>query len=321
MKLSFIIPLYNAEAYIGKCLDSILNSDIDRKEYEIIIIDDGSKDNGLAVVREYEQKYENIQVLVQKNQGQSVARNYGLTVAKGEYIWFIDSDDYLDNQWTSVYKELLKLDVDIFAIQLKEVSETGEFIVMRCVQSRLELNKVMSGRSAVIAGYDPSSVCALITRRQLFVDNNLQFYPGITHQDVELSYKMMSHAQSVYFSNYYPYIYILHPGSTSKATDINKRIKYISDDAIIVKSFKKLAEDFANNDKELSEAIKYRSQNILLGLALSLFHNRREWRPLHINSAVLQRMKEEGVYPLKGSFGSFKKNLMSYILNIEWFIK
>lgn len=321
MKLSFIIPLYNAETFICKCLDSILNSDIDRNEYEIIVIDDGSKDNGLTVVRQYEQQYDNITVLVQENQGQSVARNYGMTVARGEYLWFIDSDDYLDNHWTNVYNELIKLDVDVFAIQLKEISEAGEFIVMRCVQSMLEQNTIMSGRSAVIAGYDPSSVCALITRRQLFVDNNLQFYPGITHQDVELSYKMMSCAKKVYFSNYFPYIYVLHPGSTSKATDINRRIKYISDDVIIAKSFRKFAEGFANTDKELYEVIMRRSQNILLGLALSLFKNKREWRQLNINSAVLQKMKEEGVYPLKGSFGSFKKNLLKLVLNKEWLLK
>lgn len=69
MKLSYIIPLYNAEKYISKCLDSILESDIARNEYEIIVIDDGSKDNEQAVVKQYAQKYDNIKLHVQENQG------------------------------------------------------------------------------------------------------------------------------------------------------------------------------------------------------------------------------------------------------------
>lgn len=83
MKLSFIIPLYNAEAFIGKCLDSILQSNIEKTEYEVIVIDDGSSDNGLSVAKDYECKNVNIRVLTQSNQGQSVARNYGIREAKG----------------------------------------------------------------------------------------------------------------------------------------------------------------------------------------------------------------------------------------------
>lgn len=321
MKLSFIIPLYNAEAYVGQCLDSILNSNIDHKEYEIIVIDDGSKDNGLALIREYEQKYENIKVLAQENQGQSVVCNYGLTMARGEYIWFIDSDDKMSPEISDAYNELLEYDgVDICGVHLVQVSEADEFIEERNTQPTVKHYEVMTGRDAIISGYNPSSVSALITKRSLFKRFNLRFVPGLTHQDVELSYMMMAYAEKVVFTNVKPYIYILHPGSTSKAIDPAKKRKYISDDVIVAKSFVNLANRFHGIDEKLASVIQNRSQNILFGLVFSLYRHKKSWKPMGINEAVINKMKEEGVYPLSGPFDSWKKTLMSKFLNLEFVI-
>lgn len=91
--ISFIVPVYNTESYIKKCIDSIINSGI--KDFEIIIINDGSTDNSFNICREYEEKYNNIILISQCNQGVSIARNEGLKVAKGEWIVFVDSDDYI----------------------------------------------------------------------------------------------------------------------------------------------------------------------------------------------------------------------------------
>ena len=85
MKLSIIIPMYNAEKYIVDCLDSILKSDLPKGEYEVIIVNDGSKDKGPEIAQVYVSKHENFRYLTQENQGQSVARNYGIKEARGEY--------------------------------------------------------------------------------------------------------------------------------------------------------------------------------------------------------------------------------------------
>lgn len=322
MKLSFIIPLYNAEAYIGKCLDSILDSDLDRREYEIIVIDDGSKDNGQAVVRQYAQKYDNIKLLVQENQGQSVARNYGIREAKGEYIWFIDSDDKMSPEIGDAYKRLVEYnEVDICGVHLVQVSEADEFLEERNTQPTVKHYEIMTGRDAIISGYNPSSVCALITKRSLFERFNLKFVPGLTHQDVELSYKMMAYAEKVVFTDIKPYIYILHPGSTSKAINPVKKIKYISDDVAIAKSFMNLSDTFRGVDDKLASVIKNRSQNVLFGLVYSLYKNKKTWKPMGINEAVIKKMKDEGVYPLSGHLDSWKKTILSRFLNFEFIIK
>ncbi len=95
MKLSILIPLYNKEKYIERCLKSLLDQDISPSEYEIIIVDDGSKDSSAQIVENYAEKNANIHLISQQNQGPSVARNRCLEAAKGNYLYFLDADDYL----------------------------------------------------------------------------------------------------------------------------------------------------------------------------------------------------------------------------------
>lgn len=93
LKISVIIPIYNTEKYLQECLDSVINQSF--ADIEIICINDGSTDSSLSILESYAQKDERIKVLSQSNKGQAVARNIGLDLAKGEYIFFLDSDDYL----------------------------------------------------------------------------------------------------------------------------------------------------------------------------------------------------------------------------------
>lgn len=94
MFLSFIIPVYNAENYLKECLDSLLYQDIPQDEYEIICVNDGSLDSSEKILRQYE-RYDNVRIISQKNRGVAEARNRGMAEAQGEYIWFIDSDDFI----------------------------------------------------------------------------------------------------------------------------------------------------------------------------------------------------------------------------------
>ena len=93
MLISIIVPVYNVENYLKECIDSILRQEF--RDYEIILVDDGSKDDSGKICDEYGKKYSFISVIHKKNGGLSDARNFGLKIAKGEYILFIDSDDYI----------------------------------------------------------------------------------------------------------------------------------------------------------------------------------------------------------------------------------
>lgn len=127
LMLSIIIPMYNAEKYIEECLDSILNSNLPKKLYELVIVNDGSKDKSPEIAQNYAAKYSNVTYLTQENQGQSTARNYGIKTCKGEYVWCVDADDkVISEQLTKIIEALDEYkNLDILAVQLQNVTEEG----------------------------------------------------------------------------------------------------------------------------------------------------------------------------------------------------
>ena len=126
--ISVIIPVYNVENYIGKCIDSVLNQTF--QDFEIIIVNDGSTDNSQNVIDELLHSYpEKIRSFQKDNGGLSSARNYALDRAKGEYVTFLDSDDYLDSDYLEVhYKEAMTHNSDMVISGQKKVSEDGSII-------------------------------------------------------------------------------------------------------------------------------------------------------------------------------------------------
>ena len=111
-KISIIIPIFNTEKYLKTCLNSVLNQTL--KEIEIICINDGSTDNSLKIIEEYASKDKRIKFISQKNNGVSYARNKGLEIATGEFIGFVDSDDYASkNFFEKLYNSALKTNSDI----------------------------------------------------------------------------------------------------------------------------------------------------------------------------------------------------------------
>ena len=114
--ISVIIPIYNAEKYLSRCLDSVLEQDYDN--YEVIMVNDGSSDNSLDICNQYVKKDKRFSVITQKNKGVSEARNTGLSAAKGDYLQFIDSDDFiLPGMFSTMYKEIIATECDFVACQ------------------------------------------------------------------------------------------------------------------------------------------------------------------------------------------------------------
>lgn len=112
IKLSIIVPIYNAQNHLKKCIESIINQT--EKDIEIILIDDGSTDDSLKICNEYQRKDFRINVIHQNNSGVSIARNQGIKIAKGEYIGFVDSDDWIDlDMFKRLLEEAKKTDADI----------------------------------------------------------------------------------------------------------------------------------------------------------------------------------------------------------------
>lgn len=128
MKLSIIIPVYNAEKYLDQCLKSICYQGLKREDYEVLLINDGSTDGSLAIGEKFRYQFKNYRLINQDNQGEAASRNVALKLAKGEYITFLDSDDYYECDTLNNALEIIqKGDLDILYLRLKQVCENGIF--------------------------------------------------------------------------------------------------------------------------------------------------------------------------------------------------
>ena len=182
MKLSIIIPVYNVEEYVQDCIMSCINQDIPLDQYEIIAINDGSTDCSLDVVKRLAEKYSNIKIFSHQNQGPSVTRNAGIDLASGDYIWFVDSDDTIeDNCLQRILNEVDGADMLAFGCKdFKDGNQVGEF------HYTVE-GEELTGPGFVVAAssHFMHGVPFYLFRREFLQNTSHRFYPGIYHEDTE----------------------------------------------------------------------------------------------------------------------------------------
>lgn len=183
-KVSVIIPIYNVEPYLRECLDSVVNQTL--RDIEIICVNDGSTDNSGAILAEYAALDERITVITQENGGLSAARNAGMDIAKGKYIYFIDSDDYIDLDALEVlYNRAEELEVDVLCFDFSRFDDQSREVVFRLPQRKYE--EVRTGCALMAAMRDDGvywvGVWVFFISRKLLEKRNLQFYKGIIYED------------------------------------------------------------------------------------------------------------------------------------------
>ncbi|CEP82770.1 glycosyltransferase [Paraclostridium sordellii] len=190
IKVSIVVPVYNVEKYLKESLDSAVNQSL--KDIEIIAVNDGSTDNSSEILKAYEEKYSNFKVINQENKGLSGARNTGIAECKGEYIYFLDSDDYIDlNSMEYCYKEAKKDNLDILTFDaetfLDEQSNIAEINKEGFYRENLIESKIMSGEEFYAYSNQKGAYRAPVWlnfyKREFIEKNNLIFYEGIVHED------------------------------------------------------------------------------------------------------------------------------------------
>ena len=187
MILSIIIPVYNVEPYIEKCLKScIQQKGISFDDFEIVIINDGTKDKSMDIIQSILNSNEtvtNVKIITQENAGLSAARNTGIKHAKGEYLWFVDSDDWIDdNSLQCIVDELKKEEIDILQMPYKLIYENNR---PQEIEKVKEINHPVSGRECMKMTRFPNLTQSRIYKRDFLKNNNLWFTPGILHEDAE----------------------------------------------------------------------------------------------------------------------------------------
>ena len=218
MKLSLIIPVYNVEQYVGRCLQSCLKQPyVMADDFELVIVNDGTKDNSMAIVEEMTRDCANVTIINQDNQGLSMARNTGLKAAKGEYVWFIDSDDWIeDGCLHEILARLHETKTDLLQLQYRNVYTDGTLNDENyCVIDGVQQSKEWLTKNEYHA-----AVPFMIYRRALLEAYQLRFYPGIYHEDSEFKPKVVYLAETC--ASYDKVAYNYFKGNSNSITAVLK---------------------------------------------------------------------------------------------------
>lgn len=254
MKISVIVPVYNVEKYIKKCLDSLVNQTLNG--VEIIVVNDGSPDNSQKIIDEYAKKYKNVKSYIKENGGLSDARNYGIKKATGEYISFVDSDDYIRNDMLEImYNYAIKEDLDVVVCDSINVYDNGSEILIKSNNNYSD-NDV---RNYIIS---PPMACTRLFKKTIF--DKIQFKKNIYYEDLEMTPKVVNITDKIGFVSEGLYYYVQRDGSIMKQNVFNKKLLNIFD---VLKSNKDLLED------KFPEEIEYMYITHLLRTASLRFLN------------------------------------------------
>lgn len=253
-KISVIVPIYNSSLYIYDCINSIINQTL--KEIEIILVDDGSKDNSPKIIDEYAKKDKRIIVIHQENGGYGKACNTGIIRAKGEFISIIENDDFIDKKMLEdLYNTSLKINSPIikcnfYKVTINDVYPMSFENIINASNGKL---KIIPKNNIPLMLYE-SSIWSAIYKRDFILNNNILMLEskGASYQDVIWKFMTYSRAESVYLINkpYYYYRVLSQGSSSSKKYDplvMFKNYDFIKNDLLRIKKFKEFSKSFYIN--------------------------------------------------------------------------
>ena len=315
MKISIIVPIYNVADYLAKCLDSLLAQDLPQNEYEIIVVNDGSTDNSGDIAQQYADKYENITLINQENQGLSGARNTGIKHAKGEYIQFVDSDDFLEeNVLGGLMKQVEEDNLDVLRFKYQNVrinNKSNEYEVFKPYKSDSFLfdnysSCVTDGVTFLNERFGTACYAVMFIIRKIILENCI-FKQGIYFEDTEWTPRMILKSKRIASSDTIVYNYLMREGSITKAVNKDKQRKVVEDKI-------KLIDSLLEHSKELQNKSWF--ERMIAGTVLSTigciaadFYDERK--------KYLHELKQRNIFPLSYSKTTKEAKRKLQLINIS----
>lgn len=255
--ISVVVPVYNVEKYLCRCIDSILNQTF--KQIEIILIDDGSTDNSPIICDEYCNRYENIKVIHKENNRVAAARNDGIKLATGKYIALVDSDDWVEpNMLEEMYDKAEEFHTDITMCDFRKVGVESEYTVSQPIrEGYYDRNMIESELFPCLIMFEniefPPTISnwTCLFRREFLIENNLFYDEDIYYcEDSIFGSKAMYNANGFYYmKNRYFYNYFYNPNSTTSTCNMKKWDSYLIINQRLKEYFKDSKFDFSRQIK------------------------------------------------------------------------
>lgn len=248
MRFSIIIPVYNVEKFLQKCLDSALKQTY--ADYEIIAVNDGSTDSSREILSQYEWENTRIKVIDQENKGLGGARNAGIQHANGEFLFFLDSDDYIPSTaLEEVNHYLQNYSLDILAFDCNMVDTKGRVLQAATVTEILEEFTLLSQKQFMLL--EPTA-CLKVYRRSLYMTYSIFFPEHLWYEDLATVFKLVPHAEHMGYLKKPLYNYVQHAASITHSRNTKRMLE-------IVPAFE-------------STLVYYKRQNLF-----DEFHDELEW--------------------------------------------
>ena len=265
MKLSVIIPVYNTERYIEKCLDSIANQTM--KDLEIIVVNDGSKDNSEGIINHWAENNKDIDIkcFKKENGGLSSARNFGVEKASGNYISFVDSDDYLEKDLYKNLEQYMDQNIDLIKFKMATYNENNEIIEKKDGPIFEQVTGEQAFEKLCTQDKFLEVACVYLYKRDFFVKEKFKYEIGTYHEDFGLTPWVIINAKSVISTNIYGYCYLQRENSitTNKNPEKEKQKAY------------DVLKHYDNAIKNISDANKSKKTKML-------------WKRYYTNSLLLK---------------------------------
>ena len=287
MRFSVIIPVYKVEQYISKCVESVLSQDFE--DYEIILVDDGSPDNCPIICDRYAEKYSHVRVIHKENGGLSDARNAGIKASNGEYLLFIDSDDYWDREdvLSIINNKLIETaEPDVLMFQGKKYYSKSKKTIIDTPFNVRYINghsKDEVIKHVITTQSYSMSACSKASKRSSIVDNEVFFQKGLIGEDLDWFLNLITSVDSIKASDLCCYVYRIREGSISNSSGI----KSLNHQLYIINKWHKLLNSRLHNNSYK----KYYLGILAYAYMVSLLH----YSLLDANSKkqVYKKMKKE----------------------------
>lgn len=327
IKLSIVVPIYGVEQYLRKCVDSLLAQDLSSSEYEIILVDDESPDACPQICNEYATICENIRVIHRKNGGLSAARNSGIEIAQGEYIMFVDSDDYIElNVLGGLIAQVKRDNLDVLRYRLQYVNPQYE-VYNPYKSDPFRDNNYSEEVTDGVAFLNTrmSTACyawAFMIKRNLIIgDSKLKigdclFTEGIYFEDTDWTPRMLVRAKRVASTNTVVYNYLQREGSITKAVNRSKQQKVLDDKMQLIGEMQRQAKELQEKGLDSAWFRRMIADTVIsvIGILSADFYNERK--------VYLAQLKTRNVYPLqsrstKAKLINFSPRLAVEVLHIK----
>lgn len=303
MKLSIIIPCYNMELYLQECVDSLLNQELNTSEYEIIIVNDESKDNTLKIALDYSKENAHVKVIDKKNAGVGAARNSGFDLAQGDYIYFLDPDDYLaENTLPVLLKLAIDNDLDILTFKTKSVVEK-KYPVSDILGDQLTPLTIEDGISYIAHRKHQNEIWWYLIKRDFIKNTGIRFIEGKWMEDAILTAELFCQAKRMAHLNLDVHRYRILPTSAMRNKSPEHYNKVIYDNANAAHAFDKLIVTIPSNHPNAEACInrlKTRQQSFVFFLMVRLMKSDISVSEI---PAMLSDFEKIDAYPLKKFIG------------------